>query len=287
MAEAILLRNLPDGLGEVYVWKKYEVVENVSYKWNRWNVVETVTYKWEKWNTAIEEKQLAYYQGIDPGDGTESVPYGNAIYMYSTYGSTYKISDSYYISGSEFRLEGSIKDILVSQSLVSDRNFYCIAYKEYDGTETTVYVAPNATSGRRIFRMPNGNSGSHHGKTSWIHYSGYLYGLADAKGSTSYGQVTSTNSAAYPSNGISGSYWYVSAGSSTSYSKGSTLYSSVSSTSSSAYPNPGHQDGYWYENRQQVITYSMGSYIEDVFSTNPQRYPTNGMDGAYWYVLQS
>ena len=57
-------------------------------------------------------------------------------------------------------------------------------------------------------------------------------------------QVTSTSSGAYPSNGISGSYWYVSAGSST----------------------------------------SRGNYIDDVTSQNYNQYPDNGISGSYWYI---
>ena len=55
-------------------------------------------------------------------------------------------------------------------------------------------------------------------------------------------QVKSSSSA-YPSNGKSGSYWYVSAGSETS--RGNYI-DIVSSMDHNAYPNDGIQDGYWY-----------------------------------------
>lgn len=64
------------------------------------------------------------------------------------------------------------------------------------------------------------------------------------KGSTSYGRVNSTNSSAYPSNGRSGSYWYVSDGS--EWVKGSFIQT-VTADSDRAYPDDGvHTDNYWY-----------------------------------------
>ena len=55
--------------------------------------------------------------------------------------------------------------------------------------------------------------------------------------------VTSTSASAYPSNGASGDYWYVSNGSETS--RGNYV-DIVSSVDYNAYPNDGIQDGYWY-----------------------------------------
>ena len=68
-----------------------------------------------------------------------------------------------------------------------------------------------------------------------------------SQGSTSYGTVTSTSRNAYPSNGISGSYWYVSAGS-----------------TSQTLNEPGTLNG--------TIVADYGTY------------PENGKSGSYWYV---
>ena len=60
------------------------------------------------------------------------------------------------------------------------------------------------------------------------------------------GEVTSTNQAEYPDNGVSGSYWYV----------------------------------------RGDASEQAGTYIEDVKSTNGQLYPLNGSYNGYWYIRQ-
>lgn len=57
------------------------------------------------------------------------------------------------------------------------------------------------------------------------------------------GEVTSTSSGTYPSNGVSGSYWYVSNGSEKT--KGS-LNGTVESDNPNAYPADGISGNYWY-----------------------------------------
>lgn len=109
--------------------------------------------------------------------------------------------------------------------------------------------------------------------------------VSTSKGSTSYGQVTSTSSSAYPSNGANGSYWYVSAGSDVSYSKGSTSYPDISSTNRSAYPDNSYSGSYWYVYSTYTTEYSQGDYIGDRLSTDRDRWPDNGKDGDYWYVF--
>lgn len=311
MAEAILLRNLPEELGEVYVWKKYEVVENISYKWNRWNVVTTTWYKWNKWSYDTNYQWPKYTLGW--GYAADHSSRGNSMYNQyywlassismnqttgyfnsSGFSRTYITTDNYTSlqsmyqamagsdGGSFWTGSGDIKSVMhftTIRGLLSSQNSVDFNY--------TLYVPSKSGQGTFIEYVTSTSSSAYPSNSE---YNGYYYGSRStvySKGSTSYGQVTSTSSSAYPSNGVSGSYWYESAGSSTSYSKGSTQYSDVTSTDPNAYPNGSYSGSYWYDNRQEVITHSMGSYIEDVFSTNPQRYPTNGIDGAYWYVLQS
>ena len=307
-----------------YYWNRYNVVSTTTYKWDKYNRVSTTTYTWNKYSIANVGKVIreAGYgvRGQDGSGGTNlgyswkvyifsntEVPtvkklYGEPIMVHSmdytvynnTYFSSYPVNlpstarvydtTTYNVSNSEGEARNYYEKVsILGEYYTNGQVYYYFSYnvRGYAKYEDGAGELQGTVSSTSSTAYPNGGaSGSYwyDGRTSSTEYS---------KGSTYYGQVSSTNSSAYPSNGQSGAYWYVSAGSDTSYSKGSTLYSSVSSTSSSAYPNPGHQDGYWYENRQEVITYSMGSYIEDVFSTNPQRYPTNGIDGAYWYVLQS
>lgn len=67
-----------------------------------------------------------------------------------------------------------------------------------------------------------------------------------SQGTTSYGQVSSANSGAYPSNGKSGSYWYV-YNKSTSQSVKGSLVDTITGDTPDQYPADGiHTDGYWY-----------------------------------------
>lgn len=59
------------------------------------------------------------------------------------------------------------------------------------------------------------------------------------------GTVTSTSSTTYPTNGQSGSYWYDSRTSSTSYSRGSYV-GEVTAEETAFTNNARHSDGYWY-----------------------------------------
>lgn len=280
MAEAILLRNLPDGLGEVYVWKKYEVVENISYKWNRWNVVSTTTYRWNKWNTTTGWTTEVTTGGVTLTD-TQSWSGGTLCDVWY-YTSAPSISNSESTNPDAWHFKRPTERIRYNVNGTVPSSWYNSSW--YFTNADNLNPSTQWISG--ISSITTKTSGSN----VIVTFSGSSKGTVanvTSKGDTSYGQVTSTSSSAYPSNGVSGSYWYESAGSSTSYSKGSTQYSDVTSIDPNAYPNGYYSGSYWYDNRQEVITYSMGSYIEDVFSTNPQRYPTNGIDGAYWYVLQS
>lgn len=56
-------------------------------------------------------------------------------------------------------------------------------------------------------------------------------------------RISSTNPSQYPANNYSGSYWYVSDGSSEGP---GTFIESVYSTNASAYPDNGAANGYWY-----------------------------------------
>ena len=105
-----------------------------------------------------------------------------------------------------------------------------------------------------------------------------------SKGSAA-GSVTSTNSSAYPSNGKSGSYWYVSNGSTTSYSKG-TANGSVTSAQQNTYPSNGrHTDGYWYEANGYDSTYSQGTKVGTVNDKTETTYPNNARHtDGFWYV---
>lgn len=72
-----------------------------------------------------------------------------------------------------------------------------------------------------------------------------LYKAAQVQVQGSYtGEITSTSASAYPTNGASGSVWYVKT-STVTYQKGSFI-DTVTSRVDTAYPANGYQDGYWY-----------------------------------------
>lgn len=95
------------------------------------------------------------------------------------------------------------------------------------------------------------------------------------------GDVTSTSSTAYPTNGRSGSYWYDTR---TSDRVKGSYRGDVTSTSSSAYPTNGLSGSYWYDTR--TSEYIKGSYI-DIVEAEEGALPNGGRhtDG-YWYVLK-
>ena len=67
-----------------------------------------------------------------------------------------------------------------------------------------------------------------------------------------------------------------------------SLLGSVTSTSRNTYPTNGISGSYWYVYDRQDTSYSQGSYIQDVENDNPNAYPDNGRHSdGYWYVKQS
>lgn len=256
MGEAMISGAAGGSGSKIYRWKRYGVNETTVYTWNRWNAVTTTTYKWNKWSTKTE------YEVVYGDSVTRTLSsFGNWTYT------SYQIT-----SDGSIRLNGNIYE---ADSGAVGR-YTMLSYIDH-----AEYI--------KLTERDTSIDGKHtaNGITEYFYgYKGLLMSTEQVlvKGTTSYGQVTSTNPSAYPSNGVSGSYWYASAGSSTSYSKGSTYYGQVESTSSSEYPNGSYSGGYWYENRQEVPVYSMGTFKQNVYSTNPNMYPQNGRLGEYWYV---
>lgn len=67
------------------------------------------------------------------------------------------------------------------------------------------------------------------------------------------------------------------------YSQGSYI-GQVTSSDSSAYPNDDYKGNYWYVSNGTTQEKSQGSFIYTVESDNPTAYPDNGISGNYWYV---
>lgn len=67
------------------------------------------------------------------------------------------------------------------------------------------------------------------------------------------------------------------------YSQGSYI-GQVTSSDSSAYPNDDYKGNYWYVSNGTTQEKSQGSFIDTVESDNPTAYPDNDISGNYWYV---
>ena len=68
-------------------------------------------------------------------------------------------------------------------------------------------------------------------------------------------------------------------------SHGTLVQSGIQSTNASQYPSNGISGDYWYRRTGVNTVYSQGSFIDVVYGTTENQYPTNGRhtDG-YWYV---
>lgn len=322
MSDAILLRG--GGEKPIHMWKKYDLVENVSYTWNRWNLVSSTIYKWEKWNSVNITKYTWNRYTIRNPSYTAWQSYvetknqfNRGYYIWTSY--IYNYAKSAFMGAGTFLGQlGSLSDVYSSEGMYAftgdntittmpkmvklgefqyidnySYNYMYIKCTHYwatpDDSMTQISLPSNDISKGSLNGTVSSTSSTAYPNDGvsgsyWYTYTGSF--TEPSKGSVSYGQVTSTSSSAYPSNGQSGSYWYVSAGSEVQYSKGSTQQPDVTSTSPTAYPENGHDGSYWYDNRTSNTTHSMGSYIEDIFSTDPSKYPANGISGSFWYVYQ-
>lgn len=128
------------------------------------------------------------------------------------------------------QVESGVNKTPVSYLSVEARGYYTGYSVQPSGSITlTGYVsASSSDKGVKGYFSIGGNTyegtvssvGLDYGTSSWV-----ITGLSDiskltgyyrvVKGSTGYGNVSSENSGAYPANGASGSYWYVSLGSDT------------------------------------------------------------------------
>lgn len=320
MGEAILVGGRMGAVEQViYRWKQYQAVGTNTYYWNRYNAVETITYKWNKWSSNVTY-QWNKYNAVT---GTVAVRYStftHLTYFFSSsirYGTSWTYNESteeFTVSGDVITGDKAINNASILEGRVKASDGHTIerigSFKEYTNngssanysSSTPYCVAKYAPShfyystdlptnvykrGEQSYgtvTSSNSNTypyGGRHTDNYWYEYNSTLY----SKGSTSYGQVASTAPSAYPSNDVSGSYWYESAGSTSSWSKGSTSYPQLSSTSVSAYPNDGRQDSYWYVYDRVEIIYSQGEYDADRLSTDRDRFPDNGYQGGYWYVF--
>ena len=204
-------------------------------EWNVYNLKTQTTYSWNKYNT----------------NANESISWGSWIAMDGTNG--IMGPGKYNRGGDEdtFATDANGRMTLKRGTTFSDFHsvgqnagisfafFYCYTYTGIpSGYRYSFFIFQSCDTDGRMAGIISGSGKSYKSGRIIKNYS---------QGSTSYGTVTSTSRNAYPSNGISGSYWYVSAGS-----------------TSQTLNEPGTLNG--------TIVADYGTY------------PENGKSGSYWYV---
>ena len=241
-------------------WKKYTTNEIVTYYWEKWNVVTTYRFNMK---TKLRETQNYSLRSINNGYWSR-----RAVSMDP--------------GGDEYTFDKSTGLFTLNP-------------------DKTVYsrVWDNATHGAHTIYGPNYRYICIIGTYSRLNITSvydppedefenaeYDYTINGTFTSRSGSSLVKFYASSYVNSvGIFAIYEYTSIVDTTS--KGSTSYGSVSGSIRNQYPDNGSKDGYWYVYDRSETSYSQGSYIEDVYSANPNAYPTNGKhtDG-YWYVKQ-
>ena len=279
-----------------YRWNRYNVNSTTTYRWNRYNVNSTTTYYWDRYNVVSTTRYTwnrydttAYYE---IGYFEPETNYLIVLYNKNSSINAYKFEDitintSVGIVGSN-PINIKLSEVDTFNTYIVDRNK--LVDPEY-GNKNLYWIHLSTTS-KLLLKLR---------AFFWDAGDPYRIGVANY-GATPYwtcprvpeysqgafkDTVNSTSSSTYPTDGVSGEYWYVYDGSNTTYSQGSTSYSQVSSTSSSAYPNDGYSGEYWYVYDRQQTSYSQGSANGSVSSTNRSAYPDNNYSGNYWYVYDT
>lgn len=158
---------------------------STRYVWEKWNVIGTNYYVYQTSAGSV------YYGGAARPD----FPGGNNYYK------DYKLDQN----------TGTVTLTGKGQESVSDWSggFTATSYGPISGSISI-------PAGEKFYQFSYGYSEGYDDVPGGF-FGDYYYRYAKpqnySKGSTSYGNVSSTSSGAYPANGQSGSYWYVSKGS--------------------------------------------------------------------------
>ena len=278
----------------IYVWMKYNSVEHRTYKWNRFNVVSTKKYCWRKYNitTKTEYSTSSWVAGRTNDKAWDTIKSQVQSAM---------CGEGYTTSNGKFTLTGNTMDPPVldennpENSRICDTSRYkywlantnpVFIFRPYGGGISGVYWCRDGDRGMIYPEYIYKNDGEWERSSQAYEWSEITSQTTNIAGSL-IGNVYSTSSSAYPTDGINGSYWYkrYSAGDTTEYSKGSAN-GSVTSEESDTYPTDGrHSDGYWYTANGYDSTYSQGTKVGTVNDKVETTYPNNARhtDG-FWYV---
>lgn len=192
-------------------WNRYNIV--TTYKWNRYTIKETPIYTtYEDWDRISNR-----YSEMQIGSGGRARVYVWRTRPTITNGVCERYDRTTNLSGSGGPLLAGYVGLTSNPyTLYQDVG----SFLDYDQNVIMHYEGEWVRTTDRV------QTGTQQSQGSFV----------DA--------VTGTTSNQYPSNGVSGSYWYVSNGS----------------------------------------TQSQGSFIDIVTSDNENAYPDNGISGNYWYV---
>ena len=190
-------------------------------EWNKYNLKTQTTYSWEKYSA---ERDGAYTVAYGPGGSF--VARTNVEY-------------------STFRFDYHTPEVALNYSSTKDRFYHSGSYYIYQIKSDVWFM--KGSDYKTAYKL-TGNTDYESGyylitysQTAMVVENNTYY-----KGSTSYGTVTSTNRNSYPTNGRSGSYWYVSSGStSQTLDEPGTLNGTVVADYGT-YPENGKSGNYWY-----------------------------------------
>ena len=196
---------------------KYYLMQSKKYKWERYNVDTVTTYYWDKYNANSSTNytgtvNVSYQSGSQTVTWSPKYPRNDPPRI-----NTDSMIWDNLASGTWDGWDAPGSWIVRSTSL--SYNCYYVTALEQSGTGVRFTYSKVASPAK---------------STTY------------SQGTTSYGEVTSTASNTYPTNGRSGSYWYVYKSSTESKVQGS-LVETVTNKEQDAYPTNGiHTDGYWY-----------------------------------------
>ena len=175
-------------------------------EWNKYNLKTKLIYIWNKYNVVTSPS-----------------------ISYSTTSGTFVTNTVWSLSGTT--PENSVSGSTFDRSSAWACSNVGTGWYTYGG-DTVAYYITSCLAAQKKFS---------YSKTATIS-SGSSY----SKGSTSYGTVTSTSSGTYPTNGKSGSYWYVSAGSTSQTLDEPGTLSGTIVADYGTYPENGKSENYWY-----------------------------------------
>lgn len=197
--------------------------------WNRYSA--TAIYHWNKYSISlIYDGTLRLVNSI----GTATVSYYDYSIGSSGFRNCFAFS-SYSINAVNGQITASGK--LTAQYLYPSGPERSIGNCYYI-SPSTCNTSKDSETGSQIYHATSLTS---NGRASGVNL--YRANQVQVKGSY-VGETTSTSSSAYPTDGVSGSNWYVKS-STVTYQKG-TFIDTVTSRVDTAYPANGYQDGYWY-----------------------------------------